>query len=387
MALGDRIAIGRFGMAAIAAAVVTALAVASPGPAWGQDTGDQAGARAASQAETMAPAGMMQMMMGTAGDDGDPAPLTGHGFLLDKGIFTTIDHPDAVAETAALGINNRGQIVGGYVDVEGTIRSFLLDDGVFTPIDHPDVGSGPGTIAFGLNDRGQIVGFYIDADGAVHGFLLDKGPGFRRAPGVFTTIDHPDAALGAAPFTAASGIDNRGRIVGAYADAEGRGHGFVLDKGRGARRDKGVFTPIDFPGARGATVAQAINDRGQIVGFYNPSEATPSKRGFLLDDGEFTTIDHPDATFEISGGGTALFGINNRGQIVGQYSHSSCHGFLLDTDTFTTIDDPDALFATGVADINGRGQIVGFYDGMTGIGQCASQGASTNVSDPGSAAD
>jgi hypothetical protein len=74
-------------------------------------------------------------------------------------------------------------------------------------------------------------------------------------------------------------------------------------------------------------------------------------------------------------------------QIVGQYSESSCHGFLLDGDTFTTIDDPDALFATGAADINDRGQIVGFYDGMTGIGQCASQGASTSASDSGSAAE
>ena len=41
---------------------------------------------------------MMQMMMDAPSDDGDAAALTGHGFLLDKGVFTTIDHPDAVAE-------------------------------------------------------------------------------------------------------------------------------------------------------------------------------------------------------------------------------------------------------------------------------------------------
>ena len=72
---------------------------------------------------------------------------------------------------------------------------------------------------------------------------------------------------------------------------------------------------------------------------------------------------------------------------MGQYSDLSCHGFLLDGDTFTTIDNPDALFAHGSRDINDRGQIVGFYDGTTGIGQCASQGASTSVSDSGSAAE
>ncbi len=135
----------------------------------------------------------------------------------------------------------------------------------------------------------------------------------------------------------------------------------MRDKGRGARRDEGVFTTnIDFPGAGGATVAQAINNRGQLLGFYNPSEATASKRGFLLDDGECTTIDHPDATSEVEGGGTALLGLNDRGQIVGQYSDLSCHGFLLDGDAFTTIDLPDASFAEA-AGINGRGQIVGPY--------------------------
>jgi uncharacterized membrane protein len=381
MALGDCITIGRFGMAAIAAAVLTALAVASSGPARGQDAGNQAGGPAAPEAEAMAPGGM-QMMMGGAGD-GDSAALIGHGFLLDEDVFTTIDHPDAVDETAVLGINRRRQIVGGYVDAEGTVRSFLLDDGVFTPIDHPDADGGPGTFAFGLNDRGQIVGFYIDADGRGHGFLRDKGRG-ARDEGVFTTIDHPDAGAEPATGTAAFGINNRGRIVGAYIDSGGTSHGFVRDKGRGARRDESVFTTIDFPGAPD-TLALAINNRDQIVGASINSENT--KRGFLLEEGEFTAIDHPDATSEVRGGGTILNGLNDHGQIVGQYSDSSCHGFLLDGDTFTTIDDPDALFATGAADINERGQIVGFYDGMTGIGQCASQGVPPSASDPGSAAE
>ena len=345
MALGDRTSINRYGMAAIAAGVFTALAVASSGPAWGQDTGDPAEAPAAPEAEAMGPAGMMQMLMGAPSDDGDSAPLIGHGFLLDGDVFTTIDHPDAVDETAVLGINSRGQIVGGYVDAAGTVRSFLLDDGVFTPIDHPDAGV-IGTLALGLNDRGQIVGFYIDADGRGHGFLFDKGRGAGRDKGVFTTIDHPDAGSEPGTGTVPFGINDRGRIVGAYLDAGAKAHGFVRDKGRGARRDEGVFTTIDFPGAA-ATLALAINNRDQILGAAINSENT--KHGFLLQEGEFTAIDHPDATSEVKGGGTALFGLNDRGQIVGQYSDSRCHGFLLDGDTFTTIDDPDALFATGAA--------------------------------------
>jgi probable HAF family extracellular repeat protein len=360
MALLHRTSIGRHGTAAIAAAILMALGVASSGPARGQDAGEQA----APAAEMMAPGGMQMM----GGDDGGTAPLAGHGFLLDGEVFTTIDHPNAVAETAVLGINRRGQIVGGYVDAEGTVRSFLLDDGVFTPIEHPDAGAA--TIAFGINDRGQIVGTYIDADGRGHGFLLDRGRGARRDTGVFTTIDHPDAGSEPGTGTAAFGVNDRGRIVGTYIDPGGAVHGFVRDKGRRARRDEGAFTTIDFPGAPD-TLALAINNRDQIVGASIDAENT--KRGFLLQEGEFTAIDHPDATSEVEGGGTALYGLNDRGQIVGQYSDSSCHGFLLDGDTFTTIDNPDAQFATGAADINDRGQIVGFYDGGTGTGQCAQQ--------------
>jgi uncharacterized membrane protein len=381
----DRTNIGRCGIAAIAAGGLMALAVASSGPAWGQETGDADRAPGASPAEAMALADMMQMMMGAPSDDSDAVALIGHGFLLEGDVFTTIDHPDAVDETAVVGINSRGQVLGGYLDAEGTVRGFLLDDGVFTPIDHPDAGTGPGTgtLVLGLNDRGQIVGAYVDADGRGHGFLRDKRFGVRDN-GVFTTIDHPDAGSEPGTGSLAFGINNRGRIVGAYLDAGGTAHGFVRDKSRGARQDEGVFTTIDFPGAPG-TLVLAINNRDQIVGASIDSENT--KHGFLLHQGKFTAIDHPDATSEVRGGGTVLYGLNDRGRIVGQYSDSRCHGFLLDGDTFTTIDDPDALFATGAADINDGGQIVGFYDGMTGTGGCASQGASTSVSDPGPAAE
>jgi probable HAF family extracellular repeat protein len=421
MALVDRTSIRRRRMAAIATGVFTALALANSGLAWGQDTGDGGGASAASPAEVMAPAGMMQMMMGAPSDDSAAAPLTGHGFLLDKGVFTTIDHPDAVAETGATSINNRGQIVGGYIDAEGTTRGFLLDKGVFTTIDHPDAVAETG--ATSINNRGQIVGGYIDAEGTTRGFLLDDG--------AFTPIDHPDAASGPGAGTVARDINKRGQIVGFYLDAEGTAHGFLRDK-------EGVFTPIDHPDAPqkpiAGTAVYGINDHGQIVGFHF-DVAAESTRGFLLgshDDpsaegvftaidvpgaidtlpsaidnrgqivggysdaggtahgfvrdksGTFRTIDHPDAA---SGPdvGTLPSGVNNRGQVVGQYVDADlrCHGFLLSRGALTTIDDPDALSTTGASDINDRSQIVGFRDGGTGLGGCAPPVA-TSASDPGS---
>ena len=81
--------------------------------------------------------------------------------------FTTIDVLNSVT-TNAFGINNQGQIVGGY-DGHG----FLLSRGTFTTIDVPN---SQGTGANRINDRGQIVGNYGDVSGRPLGFLLSGAP-------------------------------------------------------------------------------------------------------------------------------------------------------------------------------------------------------------------
>jgi probable HAF family extracellular repeat protein len=163
----------------------------------------------------------------------------------------------------------------------------------FTQIDFPGA---LGTDASSINERGQIVGSYADSTDCLstrivgcHGYLLDHGD--------FTTIDVP-AAMG----TVAGAINRRGQIVGFFIDATGAVHGFLLDQG--------VFTPIDVLGAT-ATLATEINDRGEVVGTF--LDAGGAQHGFVLDKDVFTPIDFPGAT------GTAAFGINNRGQIVGYF--------------------------------------------------------------------
>src|SRR5947207_1398063 len=71
----------------------------------------------------------------------------------------------------------------------------------------------------------------------------------------------------------------------------------------------------------------------------------------------FTTINVPGA-FD-----TSATGINNRGQVVGDFSTIGHHGFLRDGATLTIVVVPGAAatmgtFATG---INSSGQIVGYY--------------------------
>ena len=96
----------------------------------------------------------------------------------------------------------------------------------------------------GINDRGQLVGEFADADGRVHGFHLDNG--------VLTTIDAP-GALG----TSALDMNDRGNSIGADSDGV-RLTSFLLSNG--------TFTTIAAPGALQLTPAYGINDRGQIGG-------------------------------------------------------------------------------------------------------------------------
>ena len=71
--------------------------------------------------------------------------------------FELVDFPGADS-TEACGINNRGQVVGRYWDLNGGY-GYLLDKGLFTTIDFPGAWS---TDAYGINDRGQVVGGYWD---------------------------------------------------------------------------------------------------------------------------------------------------------------------------------------------------------------------------------
>jgi hypothetical protein len=160
---------------------------------------------------------------------------------------------------------------------------FLLERGRFKPVAIPrrledlaPQGIGP----FGINDRGQIVGEYVDAGNVPHGFLLDKA-------GRFTPIDVPGAKA-----TNAAKINNRGQIVGAYSndttDLDANGvprRGFVLDK-------HGRFTRLDVPGAR-SSQALDINDRGQVSGDYQDADGV--FRGYVWERGRFRTVDGPRA--------------------------------------------------------------------------------------------
>jgi uncharacterized membrane protein len=293
-------------------------------------------------------------VLGTTPASADPPPAaagnTSHGFLVDRGLVTTIDHPGATtipatpadqAGTATTGINDRGESLGAYEGRDRVFRHFVRDrKGQFTRIDDP-----PGGSEFDeyvdINNRGEIVGFYDDD----HGFTTT---GFLRTKkGRFVDIRVPGSLV-----TGPLKVNDRGQIVGIYLDAEGVVHGFL--------RDDGEFETIDVRGAA-ATVVLGINDRGQTVGSY--IDADGSYHGFLRDrHGAVTTLPEVPGA-DPTMGGTQPAAINNRGQIVGlgYDADGGSRGFLLQDGRLELIDaTPDAVF-TRPLDINNRGQIVGDY--------------------------
>jgi len=158
-------------------------------------------------------------------------------------------------------------------------------------------------------------------------------------------IDAPNAT-----YTDATGINNRGDIVGSFGDAQGRLHGYVLQNG--------TFTTLDFP-AQGvnSTVAKGINDRGAVAGFYVINGE--SIHGFVWNRGEFAQIDAPDASI------TYLHGINNGGQVVGHSRRdifALARGFVWANGSFTFMDLPGVLIVgrgNETMAINDSGQVVG----------------------------
>ena len=148
-----------------------------------------------------------------------------------------------------------------YVDADGKFHGYLWEKGRFTTIDVPGVQQ---TGAFDINDRGQIVGICSDDPNDPTGATGARG--FLLEPGDYHEFDAPGV-----PFTQPKGINNRGQIVGSTASDPA-----LTDAPRIPAREgrHGPFTPIDFPGAP-RTVAFGINDRGQIVGAYENPDAAP----------------------------------------------------------------------------------------------------------------
>jgi probable HAF family extracellular repeat protein len=207
----------------------------------------------------------------------------GHAFLWSNGTMTDLGTLGGL-DSSGNAINDLGEVVGSSNASSGS-SAFADQNGVMTAINTGD--------ALAVNDSGEIAG-----EGA---FPVAGTPGdvFDQA---FTYQNGATTVLGLLPgeggiFTAASGINSSGEVVGS-------GDNSASDE-RAWKDQNGAMTDLGTLGGPQAA-ATAVNAQGQIVGFAQTS--SDADHGFVDTGGKLSDLGlnvFPDA-------------INDLGVIVGQ---------------------------------------------------------------------
>jgi hypothetical protein len=264
-------------------------------------------------------------------------------------VITTFDYPGTGNSTLPQKINERGDVVGVFVDSNGVTRAFVrFSDGSFSPpIVAPNDAVGF-TEGRGINNERTVNGDYVGSDGNLHGFVLSNGtftdfniPGalqttllsindlgdftgdFDPGSGIFQAWFSVDGTVtsfsvpGALSTFAYEMTNSTELVVGYYTDGLGGSgipHGYFRDA------DGELHFPID-PSGSVATILFGLNSRNWVVGRYTSSGVTHGL--FFVPPNGFFTFDYPGATF------TSLNGINDKGVFCGRFVDASgTHGFL-----------------------------------------------------------
>jgi hypothetical protein len=259
--------------------------------------------------------------------------------------FSDVHANKTATETDSYAVNNGGVIAGDYVDAKGVQHGMILAGTKLTTVNK----AGCQTTA-GLT--GSIAFFGINTAGAVVGWCVSTKTGldiaFMYANGKFTAINFPKSS-----GTQASGINDKGEIVGLYLDSTGASHGFSKIGTK--------YTSIDAK-ADTNTVAWGVNNNGQITVY-----ATNSSGGFdsfLKTGSTFKKISDPKADV-----GTIVHTPNNKGDITGTYytnSGADTHGFLLHGGKYFDVNDPKGKTLSRSDGLNDKLEMVGRYSPSTG---------------------
>lgn len=230
-------------------------------------------------------------------------------------------------------INESGEIAGRLHTGTGTIGA-VLRDGRFELIESL---GGSNTFPRAINDLGVVAGF-----GSI-------APSSGTYPFIWDGVTHPLKPV----FTSntdAEGINDRGDVVGHLGGVGGNAY-LVRD---GLMTDLGTLSDSDL----GNSHAQAINNRGQIVGsaeaglpFYH------FNHGFLWQDGMMH-----DLSFELALDSEA-YDINELGQIAGAAEYFDGHftATIWEWETGNVIDLGTLPGTTGsfAIGINNHTQVIG----------------------------
>lgn len=242
--------------------------------------------------------------------------------------------------TSAIGVTDKGVLVGSFTGTDGHSHGFVGPNGEYTQF---DVGTN-GTQPRAINNAGFITGLSNSDDVNP----VSDGVMFEGTPSLTFT---PITMAGAQMFGIPQGINDDGLFVGGYHPASGapsQVNGFY-----GLNSQYAQELTLPFPTIQ--IRARGINKKGTVVGlFFGPDGVS---HGFIVNNNAVTVVTYPDPTAT----GTNLEGINAKGDMTGSWSdvNGFSHSFLLSADltTFTSI-EPAGSLDNQAWGINKDGEVV-----------------------------
>lgn len=250
--------------------------------------------------------------------------------------------------SAALAINDAGQVVGYSSTAEGGSHAFITGPNGMGMRDLGTLGGGS-SAAYGINNIGQVAGYSVTNAGSRHAFVTGPdGMGMR------------DLDTSGGYWSSADGINDAGQVVGSFYIGAATRHVFLTGPDGTGMRDIGSnhIEPIsdDFD----------INNAGQVVGRGITSQGF--RHAFITGaDGmsikELSSFDRDSGTYYSM---SAAHSINDAGQAVGWSSvHGSFFGRAFITgpdggliDLNSLVDLPEGVTLTDAMAINNNGQII-----------------------------
>jgi len=197
-------------------------------------------------------------VVGSIGNDRSPEAV-----LWDKGKLIRLGRLPDETKSAAVAINNRGEIVGtsGHALSSVDVRGFVWENGRMA--DLGDLG-GARVSPKSINDKGQVVGSAVNKKGELRGFLWQDGK-MTELP-ILTENQKGEKILENSEACVAVSINNRSQIVGQCdleTDTGIQGpravlwqNGKIIDLNSLVRANSGWF--LNWP--------VQINDREQVIG-------------------------------------------------------------------------------------------------------------------------
>jgi hypothetical protein len=260
--------------------------------------------------------------------------------------FSNVKANKTATETDSYGINNAGTIAGDYIDTKSVQHGMILAGKKLTTVDNKTcltTGGVTGAIAFyAINSAGAAVGWCTSTKtGLNQAFVYSRGK--------FTSVKFPKSN-----GTEATGINDKGWVVGLYLDSSNVQHGFVK---KGAK-----YTKVDVKGDTSADV-YGINNAGDMTVYaLNSSGGYDS---FIYNGKNFKKVGYPKA----GPGGSVAHAANNKGDVDGTYydSKGDVHGWLLHSGKYYALNDPTGCKCDTRDDgINDTLEMVGRYSTSLG---------------------